>query len=143
MLDGAPIPYKAYRGSYDYKLMGEHGANLIITHDHGSTLYVRKPWDKEASLGNGQFDFQRVEDNLLRIHAADPKLRVILRVGCDPDHAWLDAHPETFWSITRRAGISRGDVSWALSAGIKSIPRHKKMGVTHASKNASNTSLRA
>ncbi len=97
VLDGTPVPYNGYRGSYDYRLMGENGANIIITHDHGSTLYVNKPWDKRASIGNGKFDFKRVEDNLLRIYAANPRLRVILRVGCDPDNDWLEAHPGSIY----------------------------------------------
>jgi beta-galactosidase len=109
VLDGSPVPYKAYRGSYDYRLMAENGANLVITHNHGSSLYVRKAWDREASAGDGTFDFTRVEDNLLRIHAANPKLRVILRVGCDPDNQWLEEHPENILLNEKgERGIVRG-----------------------------------
>ena len=109
VLDGVPVPYKAYRGSYDYRLMGENGANLIITHDHGSSLYMSRPWDEKASVGNGQFDFQRVEDNLLRIHAANPNLRVVLRVGCNPDVDWLEEHPESILLNEKgERGISQG-----------------------------------
>ena len=72
-------------------------------------LYMSRPWDEKASVGNGQFDFQRVEDNLLRIHAANPNLRVVLRVGCNPDVDWLEEHPESILLNEKgERGISQG-----------------------------------
>ena len=107
-IDGKKTAYKAYKGGTDYRLMCENGANIIVTHGGGAALYWGKDWDKQAYDGNGKFDFKRLEDNLLRIYAANPNAKVIVTVECDPDNAWLEAHPENIYLNEKgERGIAR------------------------------------
>ncbi|MCQ2390036.1 MAG: hypothetical protein MJ240_01320 [Kiritimatiellae bacterium] len=95
LVDGVPTPFNAYKGDYDYRLTGEAGATIVITHNSGGRLYASVNWDKALwDAARGTFDFSRIETNLLRIHQANPRARVILALNLNPDRAFLEAHPD-------------------------------------------------
>ena len=94
-VDGRKTPFNAYKGAADYKLMGEAGGDIVLYFNCGARLYASVDWDKAAwDPKKGAFDFTRIEDNLLRIHEANPKARVILAVEISPDRAFQEAHPD-------------------------------------------------
>ena len=98
IVDGKPMIMNAYKGEADFRIFGEAGGNLVITFNRGSRLYFSVDWDR--ALYNPQtdkFDFTRIEDNLIRIHAANPNARVLLDVGVDPDNAFLEKHPDNIF----------------------------------------------
>ena len=97
VVDGRPVTFNAYKGDYDYRMMGEAGGSLVITHNHGSRLYASVKWDR-ALWNRRTFDFSRIEDNLLRIHAANPEAKVILNISVDPDREFLEAHPDAIFT---------------------------------------------
>ena len=94
-VDGRKMTFNAYKGAADYRLMGEAGGDIVLSFNCGGRLYASVDWDKALwDEKNGRFDFTRIEDNLLRIHAANPRARVILSVEISPDRAFLEAHPD-------------------------------------------------
>jgi len=97
MLDGKQVAYKAYKGSADFRLLGNASSNFVVTHVSGTTLFWDKNWDLASYIGNGEFDFTRLEDELIRIHAANPNARVIISVECDPDSKFLETHPDSIF----------------------------------------------
>lgn len=143
-INGKKNAYKAYKGGTDYRLMCENGANIIVTHGGGGALYWGKEWDKQAYAGNGKFDFKRLEDNLLRIYAANPDAKVIVTVECDPDNAWLEAHPENIYlnekgerGVARYTGFKgfgssinqKKQERWAWTYASEAYQRHVIQGL--------------
>ena len=143
-INGKKNAYKAYKGGTDYRLMCENGANIIVTHGGGGALYWGKEWDKQAYAGNGEFDFKRLEDNLLRIYAANPDAKVIVTVECDPDNAWLEAHPENIYlnekgerGVARYTGFKgfgssinqKKQERWAWTYASEAYQRHVIQGL--------------
>lgn len=94
LVDGNPTPYNQYKGFTDYRQMGECGGHLVVTYNRGTLLFRGVSWDKSVrDEKTGTFDFSRIEDTLLRIYKANPRARVVLSVGLDPDIDFLEAHP--------------------------------------------------
>ena len=94
-VDGRKMPLNAYKGAADYKLMGKAGSDMVLSFNCGSRLYASVRWDKALwDPKMKKFDFTPIEDNLLRIHAANPKARVILAIEVSPDRDFIDSHPD-------------------------------------------------
>ena len=94
-VDGRHWPINMYKGAADYRLFGEAGGDLVLSFNNGSRLYASVKWDKACwDPKAGRFDFTAIEDNLIRIHHANPRARVILCVEVSPDRAFLEAHPD-------------------------------------------------
>ena len=94
-VDGRKMPLNGYKGAADYKLMGEAGSDMVLSFNCGSRLYASVRWDKALWDSKAKkFDFTPIENNLLRIHAANPKARVILAIEVSPDRDFIDSHPD-------------------------------------------------
>jgi hypothetical protein len=94
-VDGVKTPFNCYKGGTDFRLMGEAGGDLVLSFNGGGRLYASVDWDKALwNADKGEFDFKRIEDGLLRVHAANPKARVILSIEVSPDRAFQEAHPD-------------------------------------------------
>ena len=94
-VDGRKMPLNAYKGAADYRLMGKAGSDMVLSFNCGSRLYASVRWDKALwDPKTKKFDFTPIEDNLLRIHAANPKARVILAIEVSPDRDFIDSHPD-------------------------------------------------
>ncbi len=108
MVNGEVTPYAAYRGDADYSKFAAAGCNIVNTFNRGSLLYRGVPWDKETYIGDGKFDFSRLEANLLRIYQANPDARVIVTVSCDADNDWMEKNPDSiFRNEEGKRGIAR------------------------------------
>lgn len=94
-IDGRKTPVNIYKGATDYRLMGEAGADIVLSFNCGSRLYASVKWDKALwDPKTEKFDFTSIENNLLRIHKANPRARVILAIEVSPDRDFIDAHPD-------------------------------------------------
>ena len=129
LLDGKPTPLNQYKGFTDYRLMGECGGNMVITFNRGQRLFKDATFDKaDFDPETGNFDFSRIEDTLLRIHAANPDARVFINVELDPDNAFLERNPDTIF--LNEKGV-RGRSDFQAFGGFDSSPldpRNKRMG---------------
>ena len=94
-VDGRKVPANIYKGAADYRLMGEAGSDIVLSFNCGSRLYASVKWDKALwDPKTKKFDFTPIEDNLLRIHKANPKARVILAIEVSPDRDFIEANPD-------------------------------------------------
>ena len=129
LLDGNPTPLNQYKGFTDYRLMGECGGNMVITFNRGQRLFKEATFDKaDYDPKTGTFDFSRIEDTLLRIHAANPKARVFINVELDPDNAFLERNPDSIF--LNEKGV-RGRSNFQAFSGFDSSPldpKNKRMG---------------
>ena len=124
LVDGKPMPYNQYKGFTDYRQMGECGADLVLTFNRGTRLFRGVSWDRPVrDEKTGVFDFSRIEDTLLRIYNANPRARVVLTVGTDPDRAFLEAHPDSIFANEKG---ERGRVNFLAFAGFDSKPLDPK-----------------
>ena len=120
LLDGKPTPLNQYKGFTDYRLMGECGGNFVITFNRGQRLFLDATFDKaDWDPKTGKFDFSRIEDTLLRIHAANPKARVFVNVDLDPDRAFLERNPDSIF--LNEKGV-RGRSNFQAFGGFDSSP---------------------
>ena len=124
VVDGKVVPFNQYKGCVDYRLMGESGGDLVMTFNRGARLFVpasfdRPDWDEES----GTFDFSRFEETLLRIYHANPRARVVLELVLDPNHAFLERHPDSIFVNDRG---ERGKVKFYAFKGFDSSPLDKK-----------------
>ena len=101
IVDGRETAYCTYKGRTDFKVFRRAGADLILSHVSGTTLFWSKPWDPAARRPDGTFDFSRLETELARMHANNPEARVILSVECDPDDRFLEEHPDCIFTNER------------------------------------------
>ena len=129
LLDGQPTPLNQYKGFTDYRLMGECGGNMVITFNRGQRLFREATFDKaDFDPKTGTFDFSRIEDTLLRIHAANPNARIFLNVDLDPDTAFLERNPDAIF--LNEKGV-RGRSNFQAFGGFDSSPldpKNKRMG---------------
>ena len=129
LLDGVPTPVNQYKGFTDYRLMGECGGNSVITFNRGMRLFASATFDKaDLDPATGAFDFSRIEDTLLRIHAANPKAWVVLSLSLDPDKAFVERHPDSIF--TNEKGV-RGRSVFGAFGGFDSSPldpKNKRLG---------------
>ena len=124
LLDGRPTPLNQYKGFTDYRLMGECGGNMVITFNRGTRLFLDATFDKaDLDPKTGAFDFSRIEETLLRIHAANPKARVLLNLDLDPDKRFLELHPEAIF-VNEKG--ERGRSQFGAFAGFDSTPLDPK-----------------
>lgn len=95
LVDGREKIINAYKGDHDYKLIGEAGGDVIFSFNCGQRLYIGEYWDKELyDAEKKKFDITSIENNLLRIHKANPKARVLLAFGITPPREYMAANPE-------------------------------------------------
>ena len=124
LLDGRTTPLNQYKGFTDYRLMGECGGNMVITFNRGTRLFLDATFDKaDLDPKTGAFDFSRIEETLLRIHAANPKARVLLNLDLDPDKRFLELHPEAIF-VNEKG--ERGRSRFGAFAGFDSTPLDPK-----------------
>lgn len=106
MVNGKEMVINAYKGDHDYKLIGEAGGDIIFSFNCGQRLFIGEYWDKELyDAEKKKFDITSIENNLLRIHKANPKARVLLAFGITPPREYMAANPE---NITLNAKGVRG-----------------------------------
>lgn len=102
LLDGRETLLKSYKGSIDYRELAGAGINLIQSFNAGITLFWDKmPWDMAAMRPDGSFDFSRLENELIHIHAAAPDARVLLNVNLDVGKHFFDRHPDSIFRNER------------------------------------------
>ncbi|MBR2345083.1 MAG: hypothetical protein IKA71_04790 [Lentisphaeria bacterium] len=119
MVNGKQLLLNAYKGHTDYKITGEAGGDLIITFNCGQRLFTNERWDKALwDYETGKFDFTRMEDNLLRIHNANPNARVILCIDVTPDK-FMEKFPD---SIVRNAKGVKGKQGFTAFDGWSDTP---------------------
>lgn len=119
-IDGKEVPLNQYKGFTDYRLMGECGGNVVITFNRGTRLFLDSTFDEAVrDEDTGEFDFSRVEDTLLRIHAANPKARVFVNVDLDPDKDFLERNQD---SIFVNEKGERGRSAFGAFRGYDSSP---------------------
>ena len=124
LLDGKPTPLNQYKGFADYRQMGECGGNMVITFNRGQRLFRDATFDKaDLDPATGTFDFSRIEDTLLRIHAANPGARVFVNVDLDPDVAFLERNPDSIF--LNEKGV-RGRSNFQAFGGFDSSPLDPK-----------------
>ena len=98
MLDGKETFLKSYKGSIDYRLFGEAGANFIVSFCAGVNLFWDKhTWDMATMQPDGSFDFSRLEKELLLMHHAAPNVRVLLNIDLDPGQAFFEKYPDSIF----------------------------------------------
>ena len=120
LVDGKELLVNAYKGDHDYRIIGEAGGDLILTFNCGQRLFISERWDKALwDPEKKKFDFTSIEDNLLRIHKANPNARVIVTVEITPPREWLEAHPE---SMALSARGVRGKQGFAAFNGWSNAP---------------------
>ena len=91
IVDGKPLELNAYKGHYDFSKFGESGGDLVISFNCGQRLYTGAYWDKALwDPATGTFDYSAIENNLLRIHQANPRAKVILNISIDPLRDYLE-----------------------------------------------------
>ncbi len=120
VIDGKEAPLNQYKGFTDYRLMGECGGNVVITFNRGTRLFLDSTFDEAVrDEKSGEFDFSRVEDTLLRIHAANPEARVFVNVDLDPDKDFLERNQD---SIFVNEKGERGRSAFGAFRGYDSSP---------------------
>ena len=98
LLDGKEALLKSYKGSIDYRLFGEAGANFIVSFCAGVNLFWDKhTWDMATMQPDGTFDFSRLEKELMLIHHAAPNARVLLNIDLDPGPAFFEKYPDSIF----------------------------------------------
>ena len=98
MLDGKETFLKSYKGSIDYRLFGEAGANFIVSFCAGVNLFWDKhTWDMATMQKDGTFDFSRLEKELMLMHHAAPNVRVLLNIDLDPGQDFFDKYPDSIF----------------------------------------------
>lgn len=73
-VDGRKSNACFYKGSYSFARFGEIGCDLVVL--------LEQP------------DFGRIEDELLRVHAANPRARAIVSIDLTPPRSFLESHPD-------------------------------------------------
>ena len=106
VVDGKVSNACFYMGEYDFRIAGEFGADLVVA--------------GEAAGIDG------VEDELLRIHHANPRARVLVAVDLSPDAAFFAAHPEEIFVNDRG---ERGRV-WTSVCDTSGKPLHAQYDFT-------------
>jgi len=124
VVDGKVMPFNQYKGVVDYRLMADCGGDLVMTFNRGARLFIpasfdSPDWDEKRKA----FDFSRIEETLLRIHHANPRARVILDLVLDPNHAFLERHPDSIFVNDRG---ERGKVDFYAFKGFDSRPLDPK-----------------
>ncbi len=98
LLDGRETILKSYKGSIDYGEFARSGMNLIFSFNAGITLWWDKmTWDMSPYLGNGKFDFTRLENELLFMHDAAPDARVLLNIDVDAGPEFYTKYPDSIF----------------------------------------------
>ena len=124
VLDGKAAPLNQYKGFTDYRLMGECGGNTVITFNRGTRLFLDATFDEAVRDEiTGKFDFSRVEETLLRIHAANPNARVFVNVDLDPDKGFLERNQDAIF--VNETG-ERGRSAFGAFSGYDSTPLDPK-----------------
>ena len=139
-VDNQIVPIKSYKGAIDYKELNAAGCNVILSFNAGLSLFWSKmSWDLSPYRGNGKFDFTKLEEELLFIHNAAPKARVILSLDLDPGEEFFKLYPDSIFRNEKgQLGVRRlyGFAGFGVSG--PDIKRNRHWAVSYASSNYQN-----
>ena len=135
LLDGREAVLKSYKGSIDYKEFGQSGMNLLFSFNAGITLWWDKmTWDMSPYLGNGNFDFTRLENELLFMHDAAPNARVLLNIDVDGGPEFYTRYPDSIFRNEKGELGIRSFMAFGGFGGAGPDPaKHRHYAISYSS----------
>ena len=140
LVDGKETLFKSYKGSIDYGELHRAGINLIQSFNAGITLFWDKmTWDMSTMTKDGNFDFSRLENELLFMYHYAPDARVLLNVNVDVGMHFFNQYPD---SIFRNEAGQPGFRQFGAFAGFggkaPNPAKHRHYAVSYASEDYQN-----